>query len=73
MLDTGVGIEPKRREKVFEAFETTSAPDPILGVGTGLGLKVVRDILDTYGGTARFIDAEEPWRTCIELYLPKEG
>ena len=73
MLDTGVGIEPERREKVFEAFETSSDPDPILGVGTGLGLKVVRDILDTYGGSARFIDAEEPWRTCIELYLPKEG
>lgn len=73
MLDTGVGIEPERREKVFEAFETTSTPDPILGVGTGLGLKVVRDILETYGGTARFIDAEAPWRTCIEIYLPKEG
>ena len=73
MLDTGVGIEPERREEVFKPFVTTSTPDLILGVGTGLGLKVVRDILETYGGTARFIDIEEPWKTCIEIILPRRG
>jgi len=48
-----------------------------LGVGTGLGLKIVRDILETYGGTARFIDPDrfidddEQWHTCIEIILPE--
>lgn len=70
MLDTGRGVEPEMREEVFKPFVTTSTPDPIFGVGTGLGLKVVRDVLETYGGTARFIDAEEPWHTCIEIILP---
>jgi signal transduction histidine kinase len=70
MLDTGVGVPCERREEVFKPFVTTSVPNPILGVGTGLGLKVVRDVLESYGGTARFIDAPKPWKTCIELELP---
>jgi len=73
MLDTGSGIEPDRREEVFKPFVTSSAPDPILGVGTGLGLKIVRDILANYDGTARFVDAEAPWHTCIEIFLPERG
>lgn len=72
VLDTGSGIEPNRREVVFRAFETTSTPDPILGAGTGLGLKVVRDILTSYRGTARFIDAQPPWSTCLEITLPEQ-
>jgi signal transduction histidine kinase len=68
--DTGVGIDPTMREEVFKPFVTTSEPDPILGVGTGLGLKIVRDLLDVYGGTARFVDAREPWKACVEITLP---
>ena len=49
------------------------APNPVLGVGTGLGLKVVRDILELYEGTARFVDVQEPWKTGIEIVLPERG
>ncbi len=73
MMDTGVGLPVERREISFKPFVTTSLPNPVLGVGTGLGLKVVRDILELYGGTAHFIDVEEPWKTCIEVVLPEGG
>lgn len=71
MMDTGVGLPAERWEISFKPFVTTSLPNPILGVGTGLGLKVVRDILELYGGTARFVHVKEPWKTCIELVLPE--
>jgi signal transduction histidine kinase len=73
MMDTGVGLPVERWEISFKPFVTTSLPNPILGVGTGLGLKVVRDILELYGGTAQFVHAKEPWKTCIEIVLPERG
>ncbi len=73
MKDTGIGVPVERRESAFRPFVSTSLPNPILGVGTGLGLKVVRDTLESYGGTARFVDPESPWKTCIEIVLPDSG
>jgi signal transduction histidine kinase len=43
--DTGSGIPPEALEKIFEAYYTTKGER-----GTGLGLPVVRDIVETYGG-----------------------
>ena len=68
--DTGVGVPVESREEVFEPFVTTSQPDPVLGVGTGLGLKIVRDLARAWGGDAYFVDATKPWRTTIELAIP---
>lgn len=71
ILDTGVGIEPERREVVFNPFITNSAPDPILGVGTGIGLTVLRDIVEAHNGTVQFVDPTPPWVTCLEIRLPE--
>lgn len=73
MKDTGVGLPTERREISFKPFVTSSTSNPVLGVGTGLGLKVVKDILDLYDGSARFIDAEKPYRTCVEIMIPDKG
>jgi signal transduction histidine kinase len=70
MLDTGKGLDISP-EQAFEPFRTTSAPDPILGEGTGLGLYVVRSLLQTYNGKAHFVEAPSPWHTCIEIVLPR--
>ncbi len=46
ITDTGVGIPPELRDKIFDAFVTTKPR----GVGTGLGLYICRAIVDSLGG-----------------------
>jgi signal transduction histidine kinase len=70
-LDSGIGLEPERREVVFEPFITDSEADFTYGTGTGLGLKLVKDIVETYNGDVKFIDPPSGWNTCIELKLPQ--
>ena len=70
-LDSGEGLDRSLREEVFEPFESYSEPDLRFGAGTGLGLKIVRDIVKSYDGDVRFIDAPDDWKTCVEVTLPK--
>ena len=70
MFNTGKRISPGMRKRAFEPFESDSIPNPTLGIGTGLGLTVVRATVAFYDGEARFIDVEPPWQTGIEITLP---
>ncbi len=69
-LDTGRGIPHDRWEEVFQPFVSDTEPDYILGAGTGLGLKIVRDIIRVNGGTVRITEPPNGWTTCVEIRLP---
>ena len=45
--DSGTGVPPELREKIFEPFFTTK----VAGEGSGLGLHIVRQIVESHGGT----------------------
>jgi signal transduction histidine kinase len=70
ILDSGPGLPPDKREEVFKAFVSYSEPDLLFGEGTGLGLTIVRNTVDTYGGTVQFVDPPQGWNTCVEIILP---
>ena len=71
-------IPVKDRENVFDAFFTTSNPVNTNQSkqdlsGSGLGLKIVRDIVESYGGTIMVIPPKEGYATTIKLTIPKVG
>lgn len=63
--DTGTGMPPEIKERVFEAFFTTKDE----GKGTGLGLNTVQDLARSAGG---FIQLEsEPGKgTTVKIFFP---
>ncbi len=51
VADDGPGIEPQFHEKVFQMFETLTPRDRV--EGSGMGLAVIKKIVETFGGTIR--------------------
>jgi signal transduction histidine kinase len=71
--DTGDGIRPEYRDRVFDAFFTTSGDDGSEGEGsgTGLGLRIVSDIATSYGGTVVLSEPDDGFITSFELRIPR--
>jgi signal transduction histidine kinase len=68
ICDTGPGIPASIRDRVFEPFFTTKAP----GVGTGLGLHIVYNIVcQRHGGSVHIADRSD--LNCFRVELPIES
>jgi hypothetical protein len=63
--DTGHGMSTETLERAFDPFYTTKPA----GQGTGLGLPVIRDIVQALGGTIE-IQSEPGQGTRVAVYLP---
>jgi len=63
--DSGPGIDPANRERVFEAFYTTKSS------GVGMGLSICRSIIDAHGGRL-WADANDPRGAAFQFTLPTE-
>jgi signal transduction histidine kinase len=49
--DTGIGIAPEFLPHVFDLFEQGNTADPRCAQGLGIGLAVVRDLVELHGGS----------------------
>lgn len=73
--DNGTGVSDIDKNKIFDAFYTTSIgnDDLLEGVGTGLGLKIVSDIASTYGGSVQLGIPSEEYKCCFEFRVLSKG
>ena len=75
--DNGDGIPEENRSRIFNAFFSTStpasysAPNDEQLVGTGLGLKIVKDIVLSYKGSITLAPAMDGFSTCFLIRIPK--
>ncbi|KAK4479954.1 hypothetical protein RD792_013007 [Penstemon davidsonii] len=66
--DTGCGIDPSKWESVFESFEQADPSTTRLHGGTGLGLCIVRTLVNKMNGEIKVVKKNGPG-TLMQLYL----
>ncbi|MCD8422184.1 HAMP domain-containing sensor histidine kinase [Tenacibaculum finnmarkense] len=76
--DTGDGISEENEEKIFDEFFTTTSQKALDVIdesneitGTGLGLKIVKDIVSSYRGNIQVVSPKRGFSTCLRIEIPK--
>jgi C4-dicarboxylate-specific signal transduction histidine kinase len=62
VTDSGPGVDPSRRDEIFDAFFTTKT------AGLGMGLSICRSIVEAHGGTL-WVRANEPTGSVFSFTL----
>jgi len=68
--DTGPGIAPAERNKVFERFYRITGTQ---GEGSGLGLAIVREVADGHGATVEIGACNEHGGTRVRITFPRNA
>jgi len=72
--DNGVGVPPDLRKRIWDPlYTTTSDTGNPLGSGMGLGLTLVKQVVEDMGGKiVLFDDAPPGFNTCFRVVFPLE-
>jgi two-component system, NtrC family, sensor kinase len=68
VADSGPGVAPEDRDKIFEPFYTTKQP----GRGTGLGLAIVARAVHDMGGVV-WVDTAREGGAAFKMFFPAAG
>lgn len=68
--DSGIGIEPSARERIFDAFSQADSRITREFGGLGLGLAIVRGCVVAHGGTVQVYSAGSGQGASFEIDLP---
>ena len=70
--DTGMGIDPEYKEKIFDEFFRTPEAKKCQTGGTGLGLAIVKGIVQRYHGAIQ-VESELGKGTSFYITLPRKN
>jgi len=70
--DSGIGIEPAVLLRVFDMFAQADAAATCSEGGSGIGLAVVRDLVEMHGGTVRAVSAGLGFGSEFTVFLPSQ-
>jgi signal transduction histidine kinase len=73
VADTGEGISPEDRERIFEPFIQGASRASRTDGSAGLGLAIARAIVEAHGGSMWLADAPTGARVCFSLPAASRG
>lgn len=71
VVDSGPGLSQSEQVELFSAFRQADASHRGIDGGVGLGLTIVKRLIDAMGGDIRLI-SEKDWGANFEIHLPVE-
>ncbi len=72
VADTGIGIPSEALSRIFEAFHQVELTPPNTAGGVGLGLHIVKRLLEMLGGTVA-VDSELGCGSTFRVWLPQQS
>jgi signal transduction histidine kinase len=69
--DEGIGIAPVEQKRIFDAFYRVDDASTRRTQGTGLGLYLVKAVIESHGGQI-WVESEPGQGTAFSFSLPRE-
>ena len=72
LKDQGIGMDQKEVKQIFQKFYRTKKAEESGEAGTGIGLSIVRQIMEQHGGRIE-VSSHPGSGSCFTLALPQSA
>ena len=69
VIDTGIGIDKEKQDKIFDCFFQNEVPDSLVNQGSGIGLSITREFVKLHHGEIT-VESEPNNGSCFVVSIP---